>query len=241
VKTGAGIPPRVRLLAAAESLFAAGTFSGARIDAIAKAAGVNKRLIYHYFGDKARLYREILRRAHRRWTAFEYFKDAPQDPLEFIDGFVVWLFHKYRGDPHFVRLVVGENIHEGKYFDIASPSPATRLLLTTFREVVQRGKIQGQIREGVSMIHLLMDIMALCFFNFSNAYTISPTLETDVRDPAFLGERLAHIRSVVRRSIVRSHERPRVSPDGRSDTPGRARSRRRVARSAEPVLPEGRT
>lgn len=202
VKKHIETPMRTRILEAAESIFAAGTFSGARIDAIATAAGANKRLIYHYFGDKAGLYREVLRRAHRRWTAFEYFQNAPEDPLEFIDGFVVWSFRKYRDDPNFVRLVVGENVHEGKYFNIASPSPATRLLLTTFREVVQRGKIQGQIREGVNMVHLLMDIMGLCFFNFSNAYTISPTLETDIRDPEFLERRLAHIRELVRRSIT---------------------------------------
>jgi TetR/AcrR family transcriptional regulator len=203
----AAISNRDRILDAAEGLFATLTFSGTRVDAVAGAAGVSKRLVYHYFGDKAGLYREVLRRVHRRWTAFEYFREAPKDPIEFIDGFVCWLFDKYMRDPNFVRLIVGENILEGKYFEVASPSPFTRLLLTTFTEAVQRGKIQRQVRESVDPIQLLADIMGLCFFTFSNTYTISRTLETDFRSPEVLGGRLAHIRDLIRRSILRD-------PDG---------------------------
>ena len=199
----AAVPSKQRILDAAEALFATATFSGTHVDAVAEAAGVNKRLIYHYFGDKAGLYREVLRQVHRRWAAFEYLKDAPKDPLEFIDGFVTWSFQKYRDDPHFVRLVMGENFHEGRYFAIASPSPSTRLLLTTFSEVVQRGKIAGQLREDLDPIQLLADIMGLCFYTFGNAYTMSRTLETDFRDPGVLDARLAHIRRTIRREIAR--------------------------------------
>lgn len=203
VKDSSSTPPKQRILDAAEALFAARTFSGTQVDAVAEAAGVNKRLIYHYFTDKAGLYGEVLRQVHRRWAAFDYFKDAPKGPLEFIDGFVVWSFRKYRDDPHFVRLVMGENFHEGRYFALASPSPSTRLLLTTFSEVVQRGRIQGQIREDVDPIQLLADVMGLCFYTFSNAYTMSRTLETDFRDARFLDARLAHIRQTIRRAIAR--------------------------------------
>lgn len=193
-------------MTAAETLFATLTFSGTQVGAVAAAAGVNKRLIYHYFGDKAGLYREVLRRVHRRWTTFDYFKDAPKEPIEFIDGFVCWSFQKYMDDPNFVRLIVGENISEGKHFEIASPSPFTWLLLTTFSEVVQRGKIQGRIREDVDHVHLLATIIALCFFTFSNAYTMSRTLQMDFRDRGVLQQRLAQIREVIRRSIIATPE-----------------------------------
>jgi len=39
---------RAAILAAAESVFAAAGLAGARIDAIAAAAGVNKALLYYY-------------------------------------------------------------------------------------------------------------------------------------------------------------------------------------------------
>ena len=42
---------KAQILAAATREFAASGYGGGRVDAIAAAAGVNKRLLYHYFGD----------------------------------------------------------------------------------------------------------------------------------------------------------------------------------------------
>ena len=47
---------RTALLEAAEAIFAEHGFAGARVDAIAAAAGYNKSLLFHYFGDKLQLY-----------------------------------------------------------------------------------------------------------------------------------------------------------------------------------------
>lgn len=55
-------PARERILDAAIEEFSAFGFAGARIDRIASAAGINKQLIYHYFGGKSDLYREVLHR-----------------------------------------------------------------------------------------------------------------------------------------------------------------------------------
>ncbi|MEN9786966.1 MAG: hypothetical protein RLZZ299_2230 [Pseudomonadota bacterium] len=52
---------RARLLRAAGDAFAREGFAGARVDAIARDAGCNKQLVYHYFGDKAGLYEAVVR------------------------------------------------------------------------------------------------------------------------------------------------------------------------------------
>ncbi|MDP6471829.1 MAG: TetR/AcrR family transcriptional regulator [Pseudomonadales bacterium] len=49
------IPTRERILTAARVLILAGGRAGLRIDAVAQRAGINKRMIYHHFGDKAGL------------------------------------------------------------------------------------------------------------------------------------------------------------------------------------------
>jgi AcrR family transcriptional regulator len=49
-----------RLLDAAILEFSRRGMAGARIDSIARAAGANKQLLYHYFGDKAQLEREVI-------------------------------------------------------------------------------------------------------------------------------------------------------------------------------------
>ena len=51
---------RDRLLAAAAAEFASRGFAGANVDRIARAARVNKAMIYYHFKSKAALYREIL-------------------------------------------------------------------------------------------------------------------------------------------------------------------------------------
>src|SRR5512142_3213380 len=54
---------REAILDAGEQVFAEHGFDGARIDAIAKASGYNKSLIFQYFGDKLGLYAAVIRRA----------------------------------------------------------------------------------------------------------------------------------------------------------------------------------
>src|SRR5580692_9778257 len=49
-----------RILAAAENGFAEHGLAGARIDAIARAARVNKALLYYYFKSKEELHRHTL-------------------------------------------------------------------------------------------------------------------------------------------------------------------------------------
>src|SRR5580704_9747082 len=49
-----------RILQAAENVFAEKGLAGARIDAIARAAHVNKALLYYYFKDKDALYEAVL-------------------------------------------------------------------------------------------------------------------------------------------------------------------------------------
>ena len=53
---------KARILAAARREFSAKGISGARVDAIAARAKVNKRMLYYYFESKEGLFREILRR-----------------------------------------------------------------------------------------------------------------------------------------------------------------------------------
>jgi TetR/AcrR family transcriptional regulator len=80
--TGARNPERSRerILNAAFKEFAAKGFAGARVDQIARRAGINKRMLYHYFGDKESLFRHVLRRkmAERKTWGIA----TPDDPRE---------------------------------------------------------------------------------------------------------------------------------------------------------------
>ena len=49
-----------KILKAAASVFSESGFSGARVDELAKRAGVNKAMIYYHIGDKEELYAEVI-------------------------------------------------------------------------------------------------------------------------------------------------------------------------------------
>src|SRR5437016_14668709 len=69
-----------RILKAAFKEFAGKGFAGARVDQIARRAGINKRMLYHYFGDKESLFRHVLRRKmveRKTWGIA-----TPDDPKE---------------------------------------------------------------------------------------------------------------------------------------------------------------
>jgi len=56
-------PTVARILEAATEIFAAAGFNGARMDAIARRAGVNKAMIYYHIGAKEALYTTVLHNA----------------------------------------------------------------------------------------------------------------------------------------------------------------------------------
>src|SRR5438552_16828515 len=71
-----------QILAAALKEFSARGFAGARVDAIARRAAINKRMLYHYFGNKEGMFRAVLRRkiAERQaWSA-----TTPEQPAEYL-------------------------------------------------------------------------------------------------------------------------------------------------------------
>ena len=75
---------RERILSAALAEFAAKGFAGARVDVIARRAAINKRMLYHYFGNKEKLFRAVLRQkiAERRALGLSLSSD-PAERLPF--------------------------------------------------------------------------------------------------------------------------------------------------------------
>ena len=60
-RKSAAAASRDRVFAAAAAEFASRGYAGANVDRIARAARLNKAMIYYHFKSKAALYREILR------------------------------------------------------------------------------------------------------------------------------------------------------------------------------------
>jgi AcrR family transcriptional regulator len=74
---------RDRILTAALKEFSLHGFAGARVDRIARMARVNKRMLYHYFGNKDDLFREILGRKLSQRAAWA--AAAPEEPAASLE------------------------------------------------------------------------------------------------------------------------------------------------------------
>jgi len=104
---------RERILVAAFKEFVAKGFAGARVDTIARNASINKRMLYHYFGDKEALFREVLRRKMAEREAWGL--ATPDSPAESLP----YWFDLACQDKGWVRLLEWEALQfaEGELID----------------------------------------------------------------------------------------------------------------------------
>ena len=103
---------RERLFAAAAAEFAARGFAGANVDRIARAAHVNKAMIYYHFNSKAALYQEILGEMfHAVGERIRAVAASGATPQEKLTQFVAAIAEAAEARPHFP--LSGSAIAEG--------------------------------------------------------------------------------------------------------------------------------
>ena len=111
-------PERTRgaILAAATQEFTANGLTGARVDAIAQRARVNKRMIYHYFGDKDGLYLAVLEATYGSIRAAELdLHLTDRDPVDGMRELVLFTWRYFLAHPEFLSLLGTENLHKAAY------------------------------------------------------------------------------------------------------------------------------
>src|SRR6476659_7681088 len=99
------------ILRAAMAEFADKGLGGARIDAIAERAGVNKRLIYYYFAGKDPLFLAVLEQTYADIrTAEQALHLEAVDPVEAVRRLIAFTWHHYVRHPEFLHLLNSENL-----------------------------------------------------------------------------------------------------------------------------------
>lgn len=166
---------RADILAVATREFSEKGLSGARIDEIAEKTRASKRMIYYYFSDKETLYLHTLEAAYQKVRLQESELDLDHlAPLEALSRLVRFTFCHHAKNPDFIRLVMIENIHHGRF--IAQSALIQSLnagVIDVLTNVYARGVEAGCFREGLDPRELHWLISALSFFNVSNQHTFS--------------------------------------------------------------------
>ncbi|ABR62151.1 TetR family transcriptional regulator [Sinorhizobium medicae] len=194
---------RASILAAATQEFAENGIGGARVDAIAERAGINKRMLYHYFGDKEQLYLAVLEEAYVGIrTAEKSLNLSDLEPEQGIAELAMFTWGYFLEHPEFLSLLGTENLHRARWL-----RQSTRLkelhssFIDKLSDLLQRGRKEGLFRPDVDPLNLYLTIAALGYFYLSNQYTLSTIFGRDLMDKSNLDVWKRHIVHVTLASI----------------------------------------
>jgi AcrR family transcriptional regulator len=193
-----------RILAAATEVFAAQGLDGARVDEIAERAGINKRMLYHYFGNKDDLFSAVLDEVYeticRDSAALDLDSNAPPTALARLVDFVV---DYYLDNPKAITLLNAENLHKARHL---KNSERIRAIHLPFEEMLERllarGEKSGAFRDGVSGARLYISIVGLTYYYLSNGHSLSVFFDRNLYDRAELEAWRDHIHDVVERFVA---------------------------------------
>jgi TetR/AcrR family transcriptional regulator len=187
---------RAAILQAAAKEFAELGIAGARTDAIAREARVNKALLYYYFKDKETLYGAVLDDAFSgmRSRVFRVL-DSDLPPREKILAYVGAYFDFIASNQIYPKLMQREMMRarEGHSEHI------DRLVKTYFQpiyrrvgELLQKGIVEGEFR-GVDPLHFVPSMVAIIVFYFSSAPVMQRIVHFNPLTPRRIAERRAAV------------------------------------------------
>jgi AcrR family transcriptional regulator len=190
---------RAAILTAATEEFAAFGLGGARVDRIAERAGINKRMLYYYFGQKEDLFLAVLERAYAKIRGEEQNLNLTQvEPTEAVRRLIEFTWNYYIENPSFPTLLNSENLHRARHLkrsarvrELHSP------FVATIADVLERGARSGIFRSGVDPIQFYISIAGISYFYLSNNHTLSTIFDRDLMAPKARVERLAHMTEMV--------------------------------------------
>jgi TetR/AcrR family transcriptional regulator len=187
---------RAAILQAALEEFANLGVAGARTDAIARAAGVNKALLYYYFQDKETLYGATLESvfaglAARLSAVLESKLPVREKMLAFVGAY----FDAVAANPIYPRLVQQEMMRAG-----TSPSPHLQRIVEKYQRptfgklmrVFEEGIRAGEFRK-VDVHQFVPSMVAVIVFYFSSTPMLRSIMPGDPLSP----ERIASRRAAV--------------------------------------------
>jgi TetR/AcrR family transcriptional regulator len=193
------------ILEAAERIFGDEGLEGARTEAIAAAAGVNKALLYYYFRSKDGLYRAVLE---------GYLADFNRRALEVLssEGSARSLLLRYI-NLHFD--FIGAHRHHGPLFQrmlMADEKTWVRVArehglprLKALLKVIERGMRTGELRR-MDSTHAAISLVALIVFYFSSAPVLRAVSGIDAYAKANLARRKEEVLKFVRYALFKNPE-----------------------------------
>lgn len=158
---------KIKILLTAEEEFARSGWYGARINSIAEKAGVNKRMIYHYYGSKEGLYQRVLEYNYQKILQIGNHilntEDSIQKAVQEMIRRYFWFLYE---NPHYVKIVAWEEVLSSPFNKktlLESLSPAFHQAYDFYC----KGCKNGLFRQGIDLMQLIFSLHAMCFITFT--------------------------------------------------------------------------
>ncbi|MBT3370015.1 MAG: TetR family transcriptional regulator [Rhodospirillaceae bacterium] len=188
-----------RILQAALAEFSEKGLGGARVDHIAARAGANKRMLYHYFGNKDDLFLAVLEFAYSEIRNAELELNLDDlSPEEGMRRLVAFTFDYFIKAPYFINLLNSENLHQARHVrrsqaivDMHGP------VIGLITDVLNRGVAEGVFRSDADPVQVFITNASVAYFYFSNIYTLSTIIDRDLASEEELAARRRHVIDVV--------------------------------------------
>ncbi len=187
---------RAAILQAAAKEFAEFGVAGARTDAIAREAGVNKALLYYYFRDKETLYGAVLDDAFAglKDAVFQVL-DSDLPPREKITAYAGSYFDFIASNQLYPRLMQREMMRaregQSQHFDKIVKS-YIQPIFARVSELIKQGIAAREFRP-VNPVHFVPSIVAIIVFYFSGAPMMQKIIGFNPLTPERIAERRAAV------------------------------------------------
>ena len=171
-----------RLLEVAKREFTEKGLEGARIDEIARRAGITKQLIYHYYGTKEELFTAIIEEtAASAMAEFVVLELDHLPPTAALRAFLYHIFDQYQRYPFLATSVVEENRQHGLHISARNEFPhVTPLVWSKLGKILDRGIHSGEFRAGLDPTRLLATFTLLMGGCFIHGYCLSVMSHLDL-------------------------------------------------------------
>ena len=195
-----------RIVAAAERIFAERGLAGARTDEIAKAAGVNKALLYYYFGSKGNLHRFVLESLFSQLlVAIECAPAEGSLPRQRLLAYVNGYFDFVSSHPNYPRLVQREVMNSGKHLAWIVDH-YFRPLHHRLSRAIEAGIASGEFRR-VDAHQTVLTIIAMTVFYFAAAPVLSEIWGRDALRPQAVAARRRALLDFLEHGLLRRASR----------------------------------
>jgi TetR/AcrR family transcriptional regulator len=191
-----------RIVATAERLFAEQGLAGARMDEIARAARVNKALLYYYFRSKVELYRFVLETLLSQLRAGVIARGAgPVSPSQRLAAVIDNFFDFVQAHPNYPRLVQRVLMSRGPNLEWIV-SEYYKPLHVQLVGLIEEGISAGEFRR-VDARNTALSVVSIMVFYFSAAPVLARILGHDPLQPREVAQRRKAVHDFLEHGLFR--------------------------------------